>query len=85
MLKHIQIVLGEPPVGREVDADWVSNAEREVRLVLAAPDLYAALLKLTAECKKERFRKRHEEDVHGMDSLLEEARQAIIAATGEEP
>ena len=84
MLKHIQIVLGEPPVGREVDADWVSNAEREVRLVLAAPDLYAALLKLTAECKKERFRKR-QEDVHGMDNLLEKARQAIIAATGEEP
>ena len=77
MFKHIQIVLGNPPVGRDVDAAWINNAEREMLIAFAAPDLLAALLKLTVACQ--------EEGVRGMDSLLEKARQAIIAATGEEP
>ena len=73
MFKHIQIVLGQPPVGREVDGDWISGAEREIRLALAAPDLYAALIQTMKDC-----------EMHGL-TPPDSARQAIIAATGEEP
>lgn len=73
MFKHIQIVMGEPPVGRTMGLDWVKNAEKEVRLAFAAPDLLEALIKTVRECEE-----------HGL-SPPALARQAIIAATGEEP
>ena len=73
MFKHIQIVMGEPPVGREMGLDWVKNAEREVRLAFAAPDLLYALKKLASLC-----------DEHGVE-MPSDVREAIIAATGEEP
>jgi len=53
--------------------DWVKNAEKEVRLAFAAPDLLEALIKTVRECEE-----------HGL-TPPESARQAIIAATGEEP
>ena len=73
MFRHIQIVMGDPPVGREVDADWINGAEREMRLAFAAPDLYAALIQTVRDC-----------EMHGL-TPPDSARQAIIAVTGEEP
>ena len=73
MFRHIQIVLGNPPVGRDVDAAWINNAEREMLMAFAAPDLLAALIQTVRDCEE-----------HGLNPP-DSARRAIIAATGEEP
>jgi len=73
MFKHIQIVMGEPPVGRQMGLDWVKNAEKEVRLAFAAQDLLTALIQTVRECEE-----------HGLTPPAS-ARQAIISATGKEP
>lgn len=73
MFKHIQIVMGEPPNDRKMGLDWVRNAEREVRLAFAAQDLLEALIQTVELCKAKGL------------TPPDSARQAIIAATGEEP
>ena len=76
MFRHIQIVEGQLPVGVSDNAERKQKVEDEVRLALAAPELFNALYL----CHRALLRSASHEMV-----AVDAARQALIAATGEEP
>lgn len=76
MFRHIQIVEGQLPVGVPDSAERKQKVEDEVRLAMAAPEMFTALYL----CYRALRRSASYEKV-----ALDATRQALIAATGEEP
>jgi len=91
MFRHIQIVEGQLPVGVSDSAERKQKVEDEVRLAMAAPEMFNALylcyrtLLPTPKLRAYRHSYLHLSSASHEMVAVDAARQALIAATGEEP